>query len=59
MAGFQVGDTVQVKSGGPVMTVAKIEDGKAHCHWFGSQGKQEFGVFPVVVLEKFEPTRFG
>ena len=29
-----VGDVVQLKSGGPTMTVAWIEDHEAYCEWF-------------------------
>lgn len=28
------GDVVQLKSGGPAMTVHNVENGKAFCHWF-------------------------
>ncbi len=34
---FKVGDTVQLKSGGPVMTVGYVKsDGGLECHWFNS-----------------------
>jgi uncharacterized protein YodC (DUF2158 family) len=33
MINFQVGDVVQLKSGGPQMTIDEIADGSAHCTW--------------------------
>ncbi len=36
------GETVQLKSGGPVMTVAKVsESGTTVCTWFSEKHKQE------------------
>lgn len=47
------GDTVQLKSGGPIMTVARLEtiNGvvNAVCGWFIKQ-KREIGTFPVTTL---------
>ncbi|MGJ0319270.1 DUF2158 domain-containing protein [Aliarcobacter cryaerophilus] len=31
---FNVGDTVQLKSGGPVMTISSVEDDEIECCWF-------------------------
>lgn len=33
-AEFKVGDQVQLKSGGPPMTVFLVQDNMAGCHWF-------------------------
>lgn len=32
---FSVGDTVQLKSGGPVMTVESVDEEGLNCVWFG------------------------
>lgn len=45
------GDVVQLKSGGPLMTVAWTEDGEAFCEWFVG-GKKEGSTFPVSSLHK-------
>jgi len=44
-AAFKVGDLVQLKSEGPVMTVEKLFDGSCRCQWFGGR-KLEGGIFP-------------
>jgi len=31
---FQVGDVVQLKSGGPLMTVSELQGNIVHCRWF-------------------------
>lgn len=55
MGEIKVGDTVKLKSGGPVMTVAEIgrtasgERLTAWCDWF-EKGKKETGAFPVASL---------
>lgn len=57
--GFQPGDTVQLKSGGPVMTVESIEpDGVEDvlCLWFdGMQKKQDR--FASASLAKADPNK--
>jgi len=60
MEEFKIGDTVQLKSGGPVMTIANIGDYTmsgvkkgALCEWFaGAEKKSE--VFDLRTLKKFE-----
>ncbi|WP_071795676.1 YodC family protein [Natronohydrobacter thiooxidans] len=45
------GDVVQLKSGGPLMTINWIEDGAAYCEWF--DGKKNAGSsFPITSLTK-------
>ncbi len=50
MAAFKVGDTVQLKSGSPTMTVIRVDDkGWAWCQWFDGN-KTEKGHFPLEAL---------
>ncbi|WP_347574871.1 DUF2158 domain-containing protein [Sphingomonas sp. Ant20] len=54
---FKAGDTVQLKSGGPIMTVDQIGQrmhssvDSAWCQWF-EKTKLEKGVFPLTSLTK-------
>jgi len=51
--GFKTGDTAQLKSGGPIMTVNNIEKkGEICCQWF-LVGKVEVGYFPHDSLKLF------
>jgi uncharacterized protein YodC (DUF2158 family) len=56
--GIQAGATVKLKSGGPIMTVDKIDtDGltnlsRAWCQWFVNQ-ELKTGSFPVSSLELY------
>lgn len=52
MKEFQVGDTVQLKSGGPKMTITYICLGnEVETMWFGEVfQKVEKGRFPIAVL---------
>ena len=44
---LNVGDVVELNSGGPKMTVVSIQQGgDARCTWLTPDGKQESGVFP-------------
>lgn len=45
------GEVVQLKSGGPKMTVAWVEEGEAYCEWF-IEGKIQGSKFPVHSLIK-------
>ena len=52
---FKIGDLVQLKSGGPKMTVTKtgdayVENPEYVCKWFGGR-KLEQGYFPLDSLE--------
>jgi len=43
---FKIGDTVTLKSGGPIMTVEEIlSNNHVRCQWFAGK-KLESGVFP-------------
>lgn len=49
---IELGDVVQLKSGGPKMTVEKIdEDGKLTCVWF-DKNEQYRETFDMIALEK-------
>lgn len=53
---YQVGDVVELKSGGPVMTVTDLMAGypdDANCSWF-SGDKLEQGAFPMAALREVE-----
>jgi uncharacterized protein YodC (DUF2158 family) len=50
---FQAGDVVQLKSGGPPMTVERIEsDGSLTCQWFVDKRLVQ-DVFRPIVLAKY------
>lgn len=55
MGTFKVGDTVKLKSGGPVMTVtARLDAEILTCKWFAGK-KQEEGYFPDDSLARSKP----
>jgi uncharacterized protein YodC (DUF2158 family) len=55
---FKVGDTVQLKSGGPAMTVTRIGTSGGEpmiwCAWFEGT-KDAYGLFPPDALKAAEP----
>ncbi len=57
---FEVGDVVQLKSGGPYMTVSFIPSFPDHqirtiqCVWFDDIGKLQEEQFKAVVVKKVE-----
>ena len=53
-AQFSPGDVVRLKSGGPKMTVLKLEDETAlACKWFDRNGKVHKDSFPPAMVEIF------
>lgn len=49
---FKPGDVVQVKSGGPKMTVdVVIKDGEVTCVWFDDQGNLLRDYFRTITLQ--------
>ncbi len=53
MANFNIGDTVQLKSGGPLMTVAYYNhDGQCVCNWFNNKDEVITAVFHDEMLAK-------
>jgi len=52
---FESGDIVQLKSGGPKMTVTRCgKDGEVYCTWFGGS-KKESAAFPPQTLKLPDP----
>ena len=45
------GDTVQVKSGGPHMTVDSIDDGEAICVWFDKTTRKSGRFSPLTIIK--------
>jgi uncharacterized protein YodC (DUF2158 family) len=52
---FQPGDVVQLKSGGPRMTIDNVDGDKVECCWF-EKDKQQYGTFKSVLLSKPGPS---
>lgn len=54
MAEFKKGDVVELKSGGPTMTVTYLnQNGSVQCQWFpNSQEKPMWHDFPPEALKK-------
>ncbi len=52
---FSQGDTVNVKSGGPALTVLSVDDGHVKCLFFSEElGEFKESVIPAFALEAFE-----
>ena len=53
---YLVGETVQLKSGGPIMTVVKVDDvNRITCMWYAeSQGELRTQVFSEALLDTIE-----
>ena len=52
---FSPGDVVELKSGGPPMTVIKIADaGAVWCQWFPSPDKVREKSFPSATLKRVD-----
>jgi uncharacterized protein YodC (DUF2158 family) len=52
-APFQIGDVVELKSGGPDMTVESIEEVKVLCIWFDKADMKQ-ARFPSDTLQKVQ-----
>jgi uncharacterized protein YodC (DUF2158 family) len=52
---FQPGDRVQLKSGGPIMTIDQPDAGKWWCVWFDDKGIQKGATFGAHLLIKIAP----
>ncbi len=51
---FKPGDVVRLKSGGPQMTVSRVDNGRVLCEWFADK-KHEHAFFDVAVLVRDKP----
>ncbi len=56
MAEFRVGEVVQLKSGGPKMTVSSSgnDSDSVECTWFDDDNKPQYFTFPASALVKVE-----
>jgi len=54
MSGFKIGDVVQLKSGGPLMTINSVEESEYYCQWF-VDNKMNDGSFHRDSLELYTP----
>jgi uncharacterized protein YodC (DUF2158 family) len=50
---MNAGDVVQLKSGGPPMTIVEVEGDWATCTWFGDKKKHESDSFQLVTLKPY------
>jgi uncharacterized protein YodC (DUF2158 family) len=53
------GDLVQLRSGGPAMTLVSSDDAHGVCMWFDSQEKRDSQAFPLHVLRAYRPPSDG
>ena len=52
---LEPGDVVQLKSGGPLMTVVAVEKAEARCIWHSQTGEDiRSALIPVVALEHID-----
>ena len=49
---FKPGDTVMLKSGGPHMTVTKVDGDRVWCEWFDEKKKPTGRYFEKVILRR-------
>jgi uncharacterized protein YodC (DUF2158 family) len=51
---LEPGAIVMLKSGGPKMTVTKVNKDTVNCVWFDSDGRQHTGEFPIDAIRPGE-----
>ncbi|MBM3607780.1 MAG: DUF2158 domain-containing protein [Alphaproteobacteria bacterium] len=52
--GCEAGDVVILRSGGPAMTVVRVEDGMADCIWFDTAENMRSAQIPLIALDIIE-----
>jgi uncharacterized protein YodC (DUF2158 family) len=52
---FEIGDSVRLKSGGPLLSVVAIKGGSATVTWFTKAGRPHTKVYPAEALIKYDP----
>ena len=52
---FKPGDLVQLRSGGPAMTLVSGDATTGVCMWFDSQQRRDSQPFPMHVLRAYRP----
>jgi uncharacterized protein YodC (DUF2158 family) len=52
MEGIKAGEIVELKSGGPAMTVNFVENNEAVCAWFDDKMKPQHGRYPITSLKR-------
>lgn len=56
MTEFKKGDVVQLKSGGPIMTVYDVSgNGHIGCEWFDKKDEHHDRTFAAESIEKYDP----
>ncbi|PMN20833.1 hypothetical protein BCT41_22825 [Vibrio splendidus] len=50
---FNLGDCVQLVSGGPIMAVSDIDGNSIECQWFDQKGELKVSEFIAETLEKY------
>lgn len=48
------GNLVQLKSGGPIMTIGWTKDGSTYCNWFDDRNELKDAVFNIDQLQTVE-----
>ncbi len=56
---MQPGDVVQLKSGGPLMTVESVDQSGVICTWFDEKKTRKQDRFPEATLDKYEEEEGG
>ncbi len=52
---IKAGDVVELRSGGPPMSVELVESGIAHCAWIDPKGNAKHVEFNVAALKAVDP----